>query len=159
MDKSKYIGLVKSLLPEAKSYETNDEITHDDVLRGTGRSPTPLSNLFFSRLNISAVQQGIRYSVYKDSKGNFTIDNQSEKELLMIMRSVYLTNSTELPFDIVNQVRDLNKLILDYCVPKIIQELNMNNTYKHDITHMPNPMSRSTNVSIKGANTLERKEF
>lgn len=155
----KYTGRIQSLLPVAHSYDTNDQINHDDVLKGTGRSGTPISKLYFSRVNVSALQQGIRYSVHKYSNEKYLIDNQSEKELMLIMRSIYLTYSNELPFDVISQVKELNKKVIGYCVPRIIQELDMNSTYKHDITHMPDPISRSTNVSVKGSRSLERTEF
>lgn len=116
-----------------------------------------LNSLFFSDFNVEALQHGIRYTVY--TKTQKTIDQQSERELRVIMRSIYLQYGKNLPSNIVNQVRDLNKRVLDYVVPKIIVELNQYKTYLQDASALPIPMDRGTNTSTTGTKFLHMKEF
>lgn len=123
------------------------------------RERTPLSDIFFSRTNIDALQEAIRYQVYIRSEDNAVIDRQSEVDLRIIMNSIYLENAQELPYDTVGQVRNLNKAVLEYTVPKIVREIQMYLTYRNDISQLPTPLDRSANVSSRGTKTLETKRF
>jgi hypothetical protein len=118
-----------------------------------------LSSLYFSESNINALQHGIRFLVWKKTCGKYTISNQSEDELRIVMRSIYLQHSKNLPFGIVEQVKELNGLVLDYCVPKVIEELHMYSAYKRDISTLPIPLDRGVNESIKGKKVLEMNRF
>ena len=55
--------------------------------------------------------------VFKTS-GN-RIGRQSDTELQIIMRSIYLQYSENNNCNIISQVKVLNKKVLDYCVEKI----------------------------------------
>lgn len=118
-----------------------------------------LANVFFSRENIDALQQGIRYMVHKTSCGKYTIGNQSETELAIIMRSVYLQYGEHRPYGLLDQVRDLNSIVINYCVPKIIEEIRIYTHYKQDISKLPVPMERGEFISAKGSKVLENKIF
>ena len=120
---------------------------------------TPLNDLFFSKKNIEALQMGIRNLVAKRTENEFNIGNQSEVELQVVMRAIYLSNAKHLPYDIVGQVRDLNSKVPDYCVPRSIEEIRMFNHYKSDVSKLPMPMARGEFSSAKGTRFLERKEF
>ncbi len=118
-----------------------------------------LNQIYFSKDNINALQQGIRYLVYKKSCGKYIIDNQSETELGIIMRSVYLQYGEYKDYNVLEQVKDLNKIVLNYCVDKILQEIKMYIHYKNDITNLPEPISRGEFISSKGTKVLEIKNF
>lgn len=118
-----------------------------------------VSSLFFSRHNIDTLQSGIRYSVYKRSQNQHIIDNQSENDLMVIMRSIYLQYSKNLPYNIVEQVKKLNSMVLDYCVPNILREVNQYNNYTNDISSLPIPLEHAKNMSSKGTKINHMKEF
>lgn len=118
-----------------------------------------VSELFFSDINIDALQQGIRYGVYRRSNGQHVIGNQSVDELKVIMRSIYLQHCDNLPFDVVEQVRDLNTHVLNYAIPTIVKELTLYNTYRKDQATLPVPLDRGQNSSIKGSKPNEFKGF
>jgi hypothetical protein len=120
---------------------------------------TPLNDLFFSQRNIDALQLGIRNMVANKTDNEFMIGNQSEVELQVVMRAIYLSDAKHLPYDIVAQVRDLNAKVLDYCVPRVLEEIRMFNHYKNDVSKLPMPMDRGQFSSAKGTRFLERKEF
>lgn len=119
----------------------------------------PVSDLFFSDLNIDALQQGIRSGVYYKSCQKYNIGRQSDEELKVIMRSIYLQYAKNRPFDIVEQVRELNAYVLTYAVERVLNEVSMYNRYRQDLASLPEPMERSANTSSKGSRTLEIKEF
>lgn len=118
-----------------------------------------LAQIFFSRENLDALQQGIRYLVHKKSCGKYTIGNQSETELAIIMRSFYLQYGEHRPFGLLEQVRDLNTMVLNYCVPKVLEEVRLYVHYKKDISQLPVPMERGEFISAKGTKILENKNF
>lgn len=119
----------------------------------------PVSELFFSKHNISVLQNGIRYSVYIKTNNLSVIGNQSEFELMIIMRSIYLQYCKHKQFDIVGQVKELNSKVLDYAVPKILVELNQYINYKRDASTLPMPLEHSKNVSQSGTRILYTREF
>lgn len=121
--------------------------------------PTPLNDLYFSRQNIDALQQGIRNLVAERSGGKYIIGKQSEVELQIVMRSVYLEYGRYHPDNILEQVRELNGRVLNFCVPRILEEIRMYNYYRDDISRLPIPLDRGEFASSKGTRILENKDF
>jgi hypothetical protein len=132
-----------------------------EITRGGPTSAIPaedsgicrVSEQFFSEFNIRALQQGIRYKVYVASGGVHRIDNQSEPELVAIMRSMYINYCKNLPFDYIGQVRDLNGLVLDYAVPNIVSEANMRRHYLVDINTPLAVLEPAVSTSVAGFKT------
>ena len=119
---------------------------------------SPVAGIFFSAENIDALQEGIRYSVYSKSPGRYVIGKQSETELQIVMRSIYLQYAKNLSTNLSDQVRELNSKVLDYTVPIIINEVQNYKQYTNDISQLPVPMERSKNMSSTGTKILFRKE-
>lgn len=115
---------------------------------------TPVSDLYFSKLNKDVLQQGIRYAVY--TKSNQIIDPQDSRQLEIVMRSIFLTWATNQPKDVPGQVRCLNGRVLDFCVPIILREIEMYKHYINDINNLPTPLAHPQNVSNAGTRTLFR---
>lgn len=139
----------------------NNEISNnfeEEALR-FGFTKTPLSSVYFSKENIDALQQGIRFLVYKRSNGKFTISNQSEDELKIVMRAIYLREGKNRPFNILEQVKELNSHVLEYCVKNITSELQLNQKYKNDISTLPVPLAYGKNESTTGSRVLELKQL
>jgi hypothetical protein len=114
----------------------------------------PISSLFFSEHNIDILQNGIRFSVFSKTENNMVIDKQSENELLIIMRSVYLQYCKHLPYNITSQVKELNTKVIDYSVPKILVEINQHVNFKNDISKLPIPLEHPKDMSQKGSKFL-----
>jgi hypothetical protein len=102
---------------------------------------TILSNAFFSRENIQILQNGIRAGVYHLSKEQYMIAEQNPDELKVIMRSIFLQYSKNKPDHIKEQITDLNKLVLDYAIPQVYNEVVGYMKYKYDVSHMYEPIS------------------
>ena len=68
---------------------------------------------FFSAENIQIIQNSIKAGVYHSSNGQHVIGNQDEDTLKIIMRSIFLQLSANLQTNIMEQVNELNKLVLD----------------------------------------------
>ena len=119
-------------------------------------SESRVSNLFFSKENMDILQDGIRFVVFKKTKE--VISKQSEPELQVIMRSIYLQYSKNLNTNIIEQVKDLNSKVLDYTVSYIANQIHNYKIYTNDITNMPIPLERSKNMSSAGTKNLFRAE-
>jgi hypothetical protein len=130
----------------------------NEAIQGV-HTKTPLNDLFFSQTNVDALQLGIRNLVANRTNNEFNIGKQSEVELQVIMRAIYLSDAKHLPYDIIGQVRDLNSKVLDYCVPRILEEIKMFNYYKNDVSRLPIPLDRGEFISAKGTRSLEQREF
>lgn len=133
------------------------EFSHE-AIQGV-HTKTPLNDLFFSSKNIDALQLGIRNLVANRTNNEFVIGKQSEVELQVIMRAIYLSDAKHLPYDIIGQVKQLNEKVLDYCVPRILEEIRMFNHYKNDVSRLPMPLDRGEFSSAKGTRFLEQREF
>ena len=112
-----------------------------DAIRGNVLA-TPLNQTFFSPANVQILQNRLRYEVYKRSNGQFLVDEQSVDELLTIMRAMYLQYGKNQPTNIRAQIDELNTIVADWAVPRIVSECSMHKTYLHDIQHMPVPLAQ-----------------
>lgn len=110
--------------------------------------PNALSRTYFSNDNTERLQLMIIDAVYKTSQKK--IGRQSYQELQIIMKSIYLQYSRNLPYDIESQVATLNKYVVDECVRIIVPNVLQYNKYMDDITSPIPIMPLSQNVSNKG---------
>lgn len=121
---------------------------------------TELSRLFFSSQNIEALQHGIQYGVYKKSgEQEFRIGPQSKDELLIVMRSIYMSYARNLPTNILEQVRDLNGMVLQRIIPQVYTQKLQYEGYREDIARLPVPMHHPRSMSSAGTKVLFRKDF
>ncbi len=113
-----------------------------------------LNQLFFSKKNMDIIQNNIRYTVYVKTNKKHIIDKQSDIELQIIMRSMYLQHSPNLEYNYKEQLEYLNKLVVDWCVEKIIPQLEQYIGYLKEVEYMPMPIDLPVNLSSKGSRTL-----
>lgn len=124
---------------------------------------TPLTFLFFSGQNVENLQKLIRLRVFKSTQ--YIIDDQSENELLTVMRGVFLENSNHPPLihkdmskervelllkKYTAEVDRLNKLVVEYIIPNVVGQLKQYLGYLKDASTQPIPLARSKNESTAG---------
>ena len=88
------------------------------------------------------------------SKDQFTISEQDDTQLQIVMRSIYLQYSRNLDTDIPNQISELNKIVADYLVPKIISNIKQYLKYLKDKNGTYEVMEHPKNVSNAGLKSL-----
>ena len=118
---------------------------------------TPLNRAFFSAPNFQIVQNAIRHAVY--SKSGEIIDPVGSDDLFIVMRSIYLQYSRNLPYKIKEQIAELNERVVAWCVPKILAEVSMFKTYAKDISTLPVPLTHPVNQSSAGTKSLPFKPY
>jgi hypothetical protein len=133
-----------------------------DMMQRVGEMST-IGRIFMSSTNVDALQDAIRYRVYVESGNDYIIGRQSDAELGIIMRSIILqhgrndeTEASPLP-----QVRELNRLVLEFCVPRIVREIDGWMQYRRDASQTYIPMRMGDAVSNKatGSRSLEARDF
>ena len=119
---------------------------------------TILSNLFFSKENITIIQNGIRAGVYNKSNKRFLISAQNEDTLKIIMRSIFLQHSKNLAINIREQIEKLNKLVLDYSINQVYGEAEGYMKYKRDASTLVVPIAMPI-LSYSNDKQLELKKW
>lgn len=104
-------------------------------------SSTTLSQVFFSLQNIQMIQNGIRAGVYNRSNGQYVIDSQDCDSLKIVMRSVFLQYSANQPDNITQQITDLNKIVLEYCIQQVYSEAQGYMKYVSDVSTLVIPIA------------------
>ena len=135
----------------------NDCVSYKDAMQGNW-TDSPLSIAFFSKQNIQIIQNGLRAGVYKMSNNRFVIGQQSCDNLKMIMRSIFLQHSANMPDNIPEQINGLNNLVLEYSIPKLFSEATAYLKYKHDASTLVVPLSRPV-LAYSNDKTLELKPW
>ena len=102
---------------------------------------TTLSTIFFSKENIQMIQNGIWAGVYQKSNGQYIIGQQDCDSLKIIMRSVFLQHAANKPFDISGQIRELNKIVLNYCIQQVYSEAQGYMKYLDDASTLVVPLA------------------
>ena len=119
------------------------------ALRGSACN-TPLATMFFSFANMQIVQNAIRYQVWERSNGQAVIGRQSDDELLIVMRSIFLQYAKHLPHHISEQIGELNEIVTSQIVPSILSEVTGHLIYLKDKFSGLTPLPPPVNVNIAG---------
>ena len=132
---------------------TNKNKQHDNSLSGI-HEKNDLNGAFFAQKNVELLQQLIQAKVLQKSSGKFQIGKQSEKELVIIMRSIYLQHGKNLPDNIQQQVDELNVKVVDECVRIILINIQSYIGYVKDVNAPPSVMVMPKSTRITN-NTLQ----
>ena len=116
---------------------------------------TDLSQVFFSQQNIQILQNGIRAGVYHRSNSQYIIGPQDCDSLKIIMRSVYLQHAANQPNNVTQQVIELNKIVLNYCIQQVYSEAQGYIKYLDDASTLVVPIAHP----IMADNTDRELEF
>lgn len=133
----------------------NNDKTAKDALKGSGIKYTKLSLLFFSNQNINSIQNVLRYRVFKET--NFKIGRQSDLNLKIIMRSIFLQYSKNLEYNYKEQIERLNDIVFDEVTPKLVNEVTQYLLYLRDRTN--GYVLNTLPVSVSSAGTKQDDLF
>jgi hypothetical protein len=122
-------------------------------------SCTPLNQMFFSQANVANLQTKIKADVLARSNGKYSIDNQSEADLMIIMRSYYLQYGDNDPNVVAKALEELNDRVVAYCGNSIMSEVEAYVYYRKDILDFPAPIANPIATQVYGSRTGELKSF
>lgn len=112
-----------------------------------------LAKLYFSTKNIDLVQEKIKKVVYIATTGKINIDRQSDDELLIVMRSIYLQFGQNCDINLIEQVKALNDHVVKYCAKNITTNMSMYLKYLSDMKNTSRIMSYPQSTNIAGDKT------
>mgnify|MGYP001307599033 CR=1 FL=1 len=139
-------------IPDIRKYNqvlyTNDrnqvKTDTDDILAIKGNyETTEFSKQYFSRENLNALQEAIRYYVHQQT--GTVIGEQSENELYIIMRSFLFQNgdqSVQGRDAILYEIKKLNQMVISFSVKTIVSQLSMYEKYMTDVENLVVPIDR-----------------
>jgi hypothetical protein len=127
-------------------------------LTGTFHAST-LSDLYFSQENMDYIQSSIISRVYDKTGKKHIVGKQSEDELSIIMRSIYLQHGKNYNYELDKQIDTLNEIVLDYCVNNVYGNLRQHFEYIKDITQEQPVLERPETTHIKGDKGLMPNHF
>jgi len=116
---------------------------------------TTLSQSFFSQANIQILQNGIRAGVYQRSNGQYLIGPQDCDSLKIVMRSVFLQHAANQMYNVRDQIVELNKIVLDYCIKQVYSEAQGYMKYLDDASTLVVPIAHP----VMADNTDRELEF
>lgn len=145
---------------EVSMFELNSEKNTNYALQALNYTQelSPLSLLFFSQSNIDEIQKLIRYNIYVASNNKHVIDYQSEIEIVIVMKSMFLRfaqipangDTAEGKLFTVQEIQRLNELVINEIVPKLISNVEQYTGYLRDSTNPYKIMATPQNTSSKG---------
>ena len=119
---------------------------------------SPLSDAFFSRRNFDKLQETIQAEVHRASgPKKYRIDKQDVDELKTIARAMYLQYAKNSPYNVQGQVNELNDMVVKWCYPRILSEIDAHFHYLNDISHLPVPLPQPIHLSSAGTKSLPFK--
>lgn len=129
-----------------------------DKLTGTFQE-SEVSKLYFSQENLDYLQSQIISRVYDKTSKRFGVGRQSDDELIIVMRSIYLQHGKNYNKELDKQVNVLNEIVLDYCVDNVYNNLLQHFEYIKDITREQPVLERPETTHIKGEKSLMPNHF
>lgn len=125
--------------------------TRDAMEKSTHLQQTEASRLFFGKANVDTLQKRLQQEIHK--RTGLRIDRQSEEQLLIVMRYVFIQSGSNMGG--AGEVARLNELVLAEIVPQVGAGLMQYVDYLRDASTLPAPIPRGQATSIKGLKAAE----
>jgi len=111
---------------------------------------TELPSGFFSDDNILQINRKLIYQVFKNTNGEYKIKPQSNEQLLIVMRYVFLEYARHLPYGVKEQIYELNCRVISEILPNVITNAQQHIGYLKQIEKIrePLPLPISTKYTI-----------
>lgn len=113
-----------------------------------------LEDLFFSESNIEIVQKQLVLSIYKKTNRKYLIPFQNYKSILTVMKFIFNDQAKHLPYNITEQIKELNLKVVQELTPMIIKNIDSKLKYLDDINSPPPVNDLPLNVNSAGNKTL-----
>ena len=119
-----------------------------------------LEEYFFSDENIDLINKQIILSVFNKTKGQFKIAPQSSQSLIIVMRYVFLEHAKHLPYNIKQQINELNCRVVGEILPNIVTNITQRIEYLKKIENptatplLPLPISTSISRSLPSTTNI-----
>jgi aspartyl-tRNA synthetase len=137
------------------SENVNANALRNELIKNQVRVPEcnqgDLETFFFSNENIDLINKQLILSVYEKSKNTIQISSQSTESLIIVMRYIYIEYARHLPYNIAQQIRELNCRVVSDILPNIITNVTQRIDYLNEIEkpRQINTLAQNVNNNIK----------
>jgi hypothetical protein len=139
--------------------EQQDNAIVNDILKGIVEL-NDVSRFFFSAKNINHLNGLISKKVFLLSNQKYRIGKQNEKELVTIMRHIYLEHAVNQNENVMQQVADLNFRVLTFAVPNVLNNIQNYLGYMKDKgTNVIPSLERPENVNLYGTKSSDNYDI
>jgi hypothetical protein len=139
---------------QSKNNWATENSIQKSLLKGL-YEPTPVGEIFFSQENINRIQKMIKYEIFVRSNGKYKLQiDQNESDLLVVMRDIYISCSTNMPYKVIHQVKDLNHRTIEKIIPDMMSLIRQDDEYIKQLDKPIDPIPLPTCVNSKGRLTL-----
>lgn len=111
-----------------------------------------LEQAFFSDQNMDIIQKQIILAIFKNI--GWKVPYQRKISVLLVMKYIYNFYARNLPYQITNQIRELNSKVVAEIVPRMITQIEQYFGYIRDSNRPLQIMEQPINPSIKGNNAF-----
>ena len=88
-----------------------------------------LETTFFSDENLDLINKQLILAVFKQTNGQYKIAPQSNQSLIIILRYVFIEYARHLPYNIREQIHELNNKVISEILPNVITEITQRTEY------------------------------
>lgn len=110
------------------------------IVRQTNANPDLVNELeliFFSKDNMNIINKQLILAVYKKTNKKFLICAQKEENLIIVMRYIFIEYAKNLPYEIPEQITELNCRVISEILPTVISNVDQKVGYIRDISTQP----------------------
>ena len=119
------------------SEKKDSEILNKQFIKNTTKQAEDelniLSILYFSDENIDLINKQLVLRIYKVTNKKYRIPFQSKDNLLIVMRYVWIQYSKNLDFNIKEQIKKLNCIVVSEITPQIVTNVDQYYGYIRDV--------------------------
>jgi hypothetical protein len=132
--------------------QTDSSHTSAEILTSTTER-NPVSDMFFSERNINHLKVLLAKMLREKNGYNITPESQSNNDLIVVMRGVYLSHSKNLPVGIPEQVIELNYITITDIYPRMVSNIKHYLSYIRESGSQPLPLEVPQYISRAGTKT------
>ena len=124
------IGFFQDCNPESKlqRHQLVKKINKTDI-----NEDNILEKIFYSEDNIDLINKQIVLSIWKKTNNTYKVNFQDKNQILIIMQYVFLEYAKHLPYNIKDQIKELNCQVVGEIIPSVISNFEQKLGYLRDI--------------------------
>jgi len=111
-------------------------------------------NTFFSAMNVEIINNRIKKTVYNNTCNKYIVPNQKHEHLFQIMDYIFGEYSQNLDRGQKEQMEILDRMVVDFAVDLIIEEIKTRSKYLRDKFSKPRTLPDPINTSSSGTKTF-----
>lgn len=113
-----------------------------------------LENTFFSDENISLINKQLIMLIYEKTNKQIKINEQSKASLTVVMRYIFIEFARHLPYNIKQQIKELNCRVVSEITPLVLTEATQRMAYLDEINNPRRIIDLPVNVN-KGHRNIQ----